>query len=158
MKICKVCLESDMLCSACNRKLENGNIKKVEVDLSRVLYKFGKEKGFVIDFVSALENDGKVFVVVESEHAAKFIGPGGRNIKKFSTMLGRQIKLLEKAEGNERHVIERMIGVPVLGINKIYSGAESYKIRVEKRYTRAVQPLSNVVGKVLNKKVSFIFE
>ena len=158
MKICKVCLESDMLCSACNRKLETGEIRKVEVDLSRAMHNFGKEKGFVVDFISALEKNGKVFVVVESKHVSKIIGPGGRNIKKISETLGKQLKLLEKAEGAEKHVIEKMIGAPVIGINKVYSGGESYKVRVEKKYMRSVQPLADIVGKVLNRKMSFVFE
>ena len=147
-----------MLCSACNRKLESGEIKRIEVDLSRAMHNFGREKGFDMDFLSALEKNGKVFVVVESRHASKVIGPGGRNIKKISEMIGRQMKLLEKAEGTEKHVIEKMIGAPVIGINKIYSGGESYKVRVEKKYMRSVQPVMDIVGKVLNKKMSFVFE
>lgn len=158
MKICKVCLESDILCSACNRRLESGVISRVDVDLSHAIYKFGKEKSINIDFLSSIESDGRVFVVVESRHAAKFIGPGGRNIKKISEMLGRQVKLIEKSEGSEKQVIEKMIGAPVLGINKTYSPAESYKVRVERRYARLVQPLGGVVGKALGKNISFIFE
>lgn len=158
MKICKVCMESDMLCGACNRRLESGETKRIEVDLSRVLHKFGKEKGFSIDFVSAVENNGKVFAVVESRHVSKFIGPGGRNIKKVSETLGRQIKLLEKAEGSEKHVIEKLIGAPVIGINKVYSGGEFYKVRIEKRYLKIVHPLAGIVGNVLGKKINFVFE
>ena len=51
-----------------------------------------------------------------------------------------------------------MIGAPILGINKIYSGGESYKVRVEKKYMKSVKPLTTIVGKTLNKKMSFVFE
>ena len=158
MKICKVCLQSDMLCGACSKKVESGQVKQIDIKLSRVLNKVNKEKSFDMDFIHAIEDGSRLFVVVESKHAARFIGSGGRNIKELSKLLGKQVKLLEKAEGSDKHVIEKLIGAPVLGINKLYSNGESYKVRVESRYIKSVQPLSNVVGMMIGKKVSFVFE
>ncbi len=158
MKICKVCLQSDILCAACNKKLEGGKIKNIEVGLSRAIHVIGKERSFDADFLFAEESSGRVFIVVESKYAARFIGPGGRNIKKLSQSIGKPIKLLEKASGSEKHVIEKLIGAPILGINKIYSTGESYKVRIERRFMKNVQPLSSVVSKILGKKVSFVFE
>ena len=158
MKICKVCLQSDILCGACNRKLEEGRISRMDVALSRALHEINKERNADTDFLCAIEDAGKIFVVVDSRHAARFIGPGGKTIKKISAVLGKQVKLLEKADGGDRHVIEKLIGAPVLGINKVYDGGESYKVRIEVRYARKVRPLSSIVGKILDKKISFVFE
>lgn len=158
MKICKVCLSSDILCSGCSRKLEEGKITKTDVKMSRAVQKLSEETGIDVDFIQSYEHEGRIFVIVESRHAAGFIGPGGRNIKKLSEILGKPVKLLEKAEGSERHVIEKLIGAPVLGINKVYSNGESFKIRVERRYMRNVQPLTGMIAKILGKKISFIFE
>ncbi len=157
MKICKVCLQSNMLCSACNKKLDSDEIKEIDVKLSRELHRINKERDTNLDFLSTVEDGSKLFVVVDSKHAARFIGPGGRNIKKLSQDLGKQIKLLEKTEGSDKHVIEKLIGAPIVGINKVYP-EESLKVRVERRYRKNVQPLAAVVGKVINKKVSFVFE
>ena len=153
MKICSVCLSSDILCSGCLRRLEKGEISRTDVELSRALHKIGG-----IDFLQTFEEDGRLFVVVESAHAKKFIGPGGKNIRKISELLGRQVKLMEKASGSEKHIIEKLIGEPVHGVNKVYAGGEFFKIRVERRFARNVMPLKDVIGKVLNKKVSFVFE
>jgi transcription antitermination factor NusA-like protein len=159
MKICAICRQSDMLCGACTKRVEEGLIKKSDVALSRAIYKIGKESGYDIDFVESVEAGGRLFVIVESQYAGRFIGPGGRTIKKISEMVGKQIKLLEKAEGSDRHVIERMIGAPIMGINKVVStGGEAMKVRVEGRYRKMVEPVSGVVGRVLNKKISFVYE
>lgn len=158
MKICKVCLQSNILCSACSKKLDSGEIKEIDVKLSRELHNINKERDTDVDFLSAAEGGGKLFVVVESKHAARFIGPGGKNIKKLSERLGKQLKLLEKTEGSDKHVIEKLIGAPIIGINKIYTGIESYKVRVEKRYMKNVQPMAGIVGKIIGKNVSFVFE
>lgn len=147
-----------MLCGACSRKVESGQVKPVEIELSRALNKINKEKSFDTDFLYAIEDGSRLFVIVESRHAGRFIGPGGRNIKELSKILGRQVKLLEKAEGSDKHVIEKLIGVPILGINKLYSNGESYKVRVERRYMKSVQSLSSVVSMMIGKKVSFVFE
>ena len=135
MKICKVCLQSNMLCSACNKKLDSDEIKEIDVKLSRELHRINKERDTNLDFLSTVEDGSKLFVVVDSKHAARFIGPGGRNIKKLSQDLGKQIKLLEKTEGSDKHVIEKLIGAPIVGINKVYP-EESLKVRVERRYSR----------------------
>ena len=159
MKICKVCLTSNMLCNACAKNVESGSIKQVDVSLSRALYIIEKESGYDIDFVETVESNGKLFVVVPSAHAARFIGPGGRTIKKLADAVGRPIKMLEKAEGSDKHVIAKLIAAPIIGINKIYStSGEAMKVRVERRYMKNVQPLEDVAGKVLRKKISFVFE
>jgi transcription antitermination factor NusA-like protein len=158
MKICKVCLQSDMLCGACAKKLEDGLIRKVDIDLSRAVHKIGKDSGYDIDFLDTIDGGTRLFVIVESRYAGRFIGPGGRTIKKISELVGKQIKLVEKATGTDKHIIEKMIDAPVIGINRIYDGKESYKVRVEQRYRRNVEPVADVIGKLLNKKVSFIFE
>ena len=154
MKICKVCLSSDLLCSGCSRKLDEGMITKTDIALSRTLHEINQKS----DFIEAFEENGRIFVIVDTKHTREFIGPGGKNIRKLSETLGKPVKLLERATGTEKHIIEKLIGAPVLGINKIYSNGESFKVRLEKRYARNVQSLAGVVGKILNKKVSFVFE
>ena len=163
MKICKVCLSSDLLCSGCSRKLDEGMITKTDIALSRALHEINQKS----DFIEAFEENGRLFLIVDTKHTKEFIGPGGKNIRKLSEALGKPIKLMEKATGTEKHIIEKLSGAPVLGINKVYSNqkaskentsGESFKVRVERRYVRNVQPLAGVVGKILNKKVSFVFE
>jgi transcription antitermination factor NusA-like protein len=159
MKICSVCRQSDMLCNACSKKVEEGQIKKVDVELSKALTKIGKEKGFDLDYVEIIDNGRMLFVVVESEMAGKFIGPGGKTINRISEMVGKRVKLLEKTEGSDKIVIEKLIGAPVVGVNKIFSvSGEAMKVRVQKKYARNVQPLASIVGKILDKKISFVFE
>ena len=159
MKLCKVCLTSDMLCSVCSRHVDSGAIKKIDVDLSRALYKISKESGFEIDFVDTVESNGRIFVIVESKYAARFIGPGGRTIKKLVEAVGRPIKMLERAEGSDKHIIEKLIAAQIIGINKVYTqSGEAMKVRIDRRYMKNVQPLADVAGKVLGRKISFVFE
>jgi transcription antitermination factor NusA-like protein len=159
MSICKVCLQSDMLCNACAKKVDSGEIKKIGVDLARALFKISKESGHDIEFLEAIEGKDRLFVIVESKYAGRFIGPGGRTIKKLSEIVGKQIKLLEKAEGSDKQVIEKILCVPVVGINKIYTtGGEALKVRIDAKYRRNTETVVPLLGKIMNKKISVIFE
>src|SRR3989344_6309223 len=51
MKICKVCLSSDILCAGCSRRLEDGKITKTDIDISRAIHKISREKDFNVYFV-----------------------------------------------------------------------------------------------------------
>jgi len=56
-------------------------------------------------------------------------------------------------------VIEKLIAAQIIGINKVYSaGGESTKVRIDRRYMKNVQPLSDIAGRVLGRKISFVFE
>ncbi len=158
MKVCKVCQQSDMLCSACSKNVQEGKIKQIDVELCKALNAINKEKNYDLDFLETVDDNGKLYVIVESGLAGKFIGPGGRTIRKISETIGKQIKLLEKTTGNDKTVIEKLIGTPIIGVNKVYFGAESYKVRVSRKYIKNVQPLTSVVEKILDKKVNFVFE
>ncbi len=158
MKICKVCIQSDMLCSACSKKLEEGKIKQVEVDFFRAMRKLSKDKAFDIEIIDVLESGNRIFVVAESMYAKRIIGPGGKNVKKLSEDLGKPIKVLEKTNGTTKEIIEKLIGVPVLSVSTVYSPSESYKIRIDARYKKNTEPLSNIVGEVVGKKVTFAYQ
>ena len=157
MKLCRVCAQSDMLCSACSRRVESGEISKVEIALTRAIRKLGKEGDYSVDFIAAIERAGRIYVIVDSKHAARFIGPGGRNVKKLSQIMGKPVKMLVKTTGTEKHVIEKLVGAPVIGINKVYDGVESLKVRLEKKYA-SVGPLEGIVSGIIEKKIKFVFE
>ncbi len=152
MKICKVCAQSDMLCAACQKKLEDGQIKQAEVDFYRAVKELG------VELVDVLERGNRLYVIADSNNSRKIIGPGGKTIRKISEQLGKQIKVLEKTEGTDKEVIEKLIGVPVKGVNTVYSPSESYKIRLDKKYRKMAEPLKSVVSEIIGKKITFVFE
>lgn len=152
MKICNVCLKSDFLCSGCSKKAEEGLISKTDIDLSRALFRLGIET----DFMKSFPQDNYVFVLASKKQAGLLIGREGKNAKRLSIMLDKNLRVVENTD-DERKLIERVLGVQVLGINKVYGDNELYKIRVEKRFRdRLVPPAA--VSKIINKNAQFVFE
>jgi transcription antitermination factor NusA-like protein len=151
MKICSVCLKSDILCPGCNKKLNTGAITKTDVDIVRSLFKLGIET----DFIRSVDI-GPVFILATKPQAGLLIGRSGRNAKRLGIMLGKDVRIIENTN-DEKTLIERILGVQVLGINKVYGAKEIYKVRLERKSRFRVGDASTV-AKILDKNVQFVFE
>jgi predicted PilT family ATPase len=145
-------LKSDMLCSACNSKLQVGEITKADLAISRAIYSFRPDASFT----SYIETKNFIIVLADKDNARKIIGKAGRNVKKMSEILKTHVKIVEI--GPHTVMLEELLSVPVLAINKVYGNSESYRVRIEKKFHKRVRFPSSVAAKVINKPVEFIFE
>lgn len=155
-KICKMCLKSDMLCNACNKKVESGEISRTELDVARALSALENAASF-----SRAVDTGKRIIVMCSKHnVSKIIGRGGRNAKKLESDLKRRIRIIgTDSLIDDKSALESLLNAPVIGINILYSGSESYRIRVEKKFERRMdKDVIGVLGKLFDKKTEVVFE
>ena len=151
MKICKICVNNDILCGACSAKLNRGEITELYVSVCRALRKSGIEA----DFEKAVEN--KDFVMIVSSDASKLIGRGGRNAKKIEELVGKKVRIIEKAD--KKAMAEKILSTPVIGVNVLYSGDEKYRIRIQSIYRRKIsQGMISVAEDILGKKVEVVYE
>lgn len=158
LKICNVCLQSNFLCSACNKKMEHKEMTKTDVAVSRALYNLSKDvKNFNADFLRAIETEKFIVILVDRAHAGKIIGTGGKNVKTLGEILKKNVKIIERA--GEKQMLEKLLNVPILALNKVYSGQEKIRIRIEKRYRNKVNlNLKPAIEKLLEKPVEIVFE
>ncbi len=151
-KICKICMNNDMLCQACNGKLSKGEIAPVEVEIVRALHKLEIEA----DFVRAVY-DGFVYILADKRDARLLIGRGGRNSKKLELEMKKKVRIIENAD--EKEVIERVLGADIIGINIVYSPRQTRKIRVQRLFRHRVKPDSvKALGSLLDKEYEVVFE
>lgn len=140
-----------MLCNACNRLLLEGRISQTDVDLARALEKLhvGAE------FLRTVDHENRV-IIIAGKDAGKIIGRSGKNAMALASLLGRELDIIE--QGDEKKMIEKMLRVPTLGINKVYGRQERYRVRVERRFRAKIKTDSLLISKVLLKPVEIIFE
>ena len=153
MKICNVCLANNFLCSGCTKKLERKEITNIDIEVSRAIHKLGLEA----DFSRSYEDDGFVAVFANKMHSGILIGRAGRNVKRLSLMLEKDVRIVETTD-DERKMVERVLNVPVLGINKVYSKNETYRVKVQRLYRNRVTGMDSLLKKIVGKNVEFIFE
>ncbi|MDI6721064.1 MAG: KH domain-containing protein [Candidatus Aenigmarchaeota archaeon] len=151
MKICKICMANDILCSACSKKVEKGEIRGDDVKISRYL----NSKG--MDFIRSFESDGKVYIIVEEAEMGNIIGKSGKNVKGLGKILGKEIKILQKEE--PKSMMEKTLDAPVVGINKIYGQNEFYRIRIDKRARKKLRKgFEKVIESILESRAEIVFE
>jgi transcription antitermination factor NusA-like protein len=153
LKICKICVKNDILCSACGRKLEKGEISHHDVKISRFLDSIYEGASFLKSF----EAGGKVYVIVNEPDMGKIIGKSGKNVKKLGEMLGKDVKVLQKED--EKRMIEKAFNVPVNGINKVYGQNEFYRVRIDKKAKRKFKEgFGSAIESIIGSKAEIVFE
>ncbi len=151
MKLCSVCISSDILCSGCQRKLDSSLISNADVEVSRALAKVIKGK---TDFVHATEHKNQIIIVCEKKDAKLIIGRGGKNVREISKLLGKDVRVIEKSD--EKKMLEDILGAPVVGINIAYPD-ETKRIRIDKRF-RKLRADTVMLEKIMGSKYEITFE
>ncbi len=156
MKICKLCLKSDMLCNACNKKVESGEISRAELDVARSLSKI--EEG--LEFSKAVDAGRKIVILCGKSDVSRIVGRGGRNAKKLEKDLKKSVKVIgTDSLADDKNALESLFNVPVIGINILYSGSESYRIRIEKKFERRIdKDIIKILDRLFGKKAEVVFE
>lgn len=134
-RICSVCLNSDILCAACRKKVGNGEVSETEI---RVLKALGDvSKSFrplaEVEIKKVIEGGKTIVLVTRKGDAPRVVGKKGVMAKKLSRIVGRPLRVVDESD-NMKEFIEGLISpVPVIGINVVYSdGEESLKVMIPK--------------------------
>jgi transcription antitermination factor NusA-like protein len=119
------------LCTACEAKLEVGQINVYDIEVSRVLYElFGDEASFH----RAIDTEDYVILLTESRDVGKIIGKSGANIKLLSKRLGKKVRVV--GEDDFEEMVKAFIApARVRGINTVYleNGVQAVRVRVDER-------------------------
>ena len=135
--ICNVCLKSDVLCSSCEEKLENGDINELEIQISRKLQELSDEYGSLRDseILKVYEAENVVVIVTAEGDGAKVVGRSGEIVKKVAEEIDKSIRVVEKSESN-REVIKGLLSpAEIESVNTVFSPEGEYKkIVVDEEY------------------------
>ena len=151
MKLCSICRTSEILCSGCRKKLDTGHITQTEIEVSRALAKVIEDA----DFLKAVEHKNQIILLCDTGKARFLIGRAGKNVRELSRLVGKDVRIIEKAD--EKTMIENILGSPVVGINIVYGGIETKRIRVDSNYRR-LRGDAELLEKLLENKYEILFE
>ena len=163
--ICNVCLKSDVLCSNCEEKLEDGEITELEIKVSRILKDLSNEYGSLRDSeIKHVYNTENVLVVVTAEgDGAKVVGRGGEIVKEIAERVDQSIRVVEQSEEN-REVIKGLLSpAEIRSINTVFKpDGEAQKVVVPKEYkgkvNLSVEELEKLVSSITDTDYQISFE
>lgn len=129
--ICTICAKTGVLCSACESKLEKGQISELDVELSKILYESGVDE---IGFERVIETTNFIVILTKKENVGKIIGKGGNNIRLLSKRLGKKVRVI--GTGNLQETMYDFIApAQITSINTVYmpDGKTVRRVRVNKK-------------------------
>jgi len=131
--LCKVCLESDILCNVCDEKIKRGNFSKQELDTFRKLHELSKSIKVLNEIeIRRILGKDRLLIITRKGDAPKLIGRNGRVVKKLSNILKKNIKVMEENDDIKTFVQDIVYPVPVLGVNIVYGKNKIWIVRLSK--------------------------
>lgn len=163
--ICNVCLKSDVLCSNCEEKLEEGKINELEIQISRKLKELSDEYGSLRDseILHIYDTENVVVVVTAEGDGAKVVGRSGEIVKKVAEEIDKSIRVVEKSE-TDRDVIKGLLSpAEIESVNTVFAPeGEHKKIVVSEEYegkiNMSVEELEDMIEKITGTYYQLSFE
>lgn len=152
--ICRVCLKSDVLCSACQEKLESGTISEGDVEVSRFLYTLEDKFKSLQDakLVKVVEGDS-IILVAERGHAARIVGKQGSIVKVLAKHFNKSIKVIELSK-DVKEFVRNLI--PNASVNILYTtDGERYKI-ITKEQRVKLREVESVIRSMFKRPVEIV--
>lgn len=131
--LCEVCLKSSTLCKTCKEKVKNENFSKGEIDVFRSFYRLSKKLKLLEEVeIKRIFGKDKLIIVTGKGDAPKLIGKKGKIVKKISSFLKKNIRVIEENSDIKSFVQDMIYPIPVLGVNIVYGKNKKYVVRIPK--------------------------
>lgn len=163
--ICNVCLKSDVLCSGCQEKLDEGEITELDIKIARILQDLSNEYGSLRDseIVKAIDTENVIVIVTGEGDGAKVVGKGGEIVKEIASQVDKSIRIVEKSDDN-REVIQGLLSpAEIESINTVFKpDGQSKKIVVDEEYEGKInmsnEEFEHVVEEITGEEYELSFE
>ena len=163
--ICNVCLKSDVLCSNCKEKKEQGDINELEIKISRKLKQLSDEYGSLRDseILHIYDTENVVVLVTAEGDGAKVVGRSGEIVKKVAEEISKSIRVVEKSS-NDRDVIKGLLSpAEIESVNTVYAPeGEHQKIVADEQYegkiNMSTDEFEQIIEKITGTKYLLSFE
>jgi len=152
-ELCQFCLRSGILCSKCKRKVEKGEVSKLDLEIARLLVSMEDTYPPLqdVNFHKAIEANGVLAIIVKRGDIAKMLSYGGKITKLLEKKIKKSIRVLEY-NSNERKFLEDLFApLNILTINKIWLPDGSTETRVilkRKRSSLNISAMKEIAKKV----------
>jgi transcription antitermination factor NusA-like protein len=120
--ICGICLNSDMLCMACKKKFDSGEVTESDIRIARIINAAAKDFKPLdeVKLKKVIEGKNVALIICGKGDAAKLIGKDGIMIKKLSKLAKKPLRVLEETDDIKEAVKKLIYPVPLLRLNILY--------------------------------------
>jgi len=158
--ICDICAKSGMLCTACEKKLQEGKITKLEVDLVQALYKLTKGE---VGFERAIELEDAVIIFAKKDDIGKIIGKKGAHIRELSKKTGKNVRVVGTDNARDA-ILDFIAPARVKDIRRVFlpDGSELSRVTIDKSDEQKLRltpgEMQRIITALTNTKSEIRFE
>jgi transcription antitermination factor NusA-like protein len=162
--VCGVCLNSDMLCAACQDRFDKGKVTQKEIDVSRFLFSLSdKVKSLSNVKIVKIMDSGTLIIISKRGDAAKLVGKNGFVVKALAKEFKKSIRVLEECDTLKNFATNLLSPVSLSGVNTLYTPeGEVYKFRISSsfrgRMNLTPESFTDIIQSMYHRKAELIFE
>jgi len=158
--ICEFCAKTDTLCGNCEKKLRDGTLSRLDVDLSKYLYE--KHPDLDLEYVSSFAARDAIVLFFKGEIGA-IVGRGGKNAMELSKKFGKRVKIINLNTDIKKVISDIIYPVTLMGVNTVFTQkGEVSKIRLAKREMMSIpfdiSSLEKILFNLMQKRIRISFE
>jgi len=161
-KICDACIKSEVFCNSCQRKIDSGEVSKIEIDIAKFLFNLRDRIRSLEDAKIIKVLDGHAIIIItEKGSAAKIVGRQGSVVKLLAKHFNKPIRVVEADDA--RKFIGNLVVPASATVSVAYAdGKECYRIRILKsqknRLPLEASEIKTAVKEIFNKSADVLFE
>lgn len=163
--LCSMCQESDMLCTGCKQKVEDGDITEIAVEVSRLLHEISQDIPTLedVEIKEVRQASNAIVIITAKGDGPRVVGKNGEVVKQLADHFDKSIRVVEDS-GDPEEVIENLLEpVDVQSINTVYKpDGEEKKVVVseddERRVPISKDDFRQIVGKLTDREYTLSFE
>ncbi len=158
--LCSFCIDSGTLCNACEKKLEDGMVTKLDLELIKFLNE--KYHDFDVEYLSSFEGRDIIIIFMKGDIGG-IVGKGGKGALELKKIFGKKIKIINM-NGKIKEVVSDIIHpIKLVGINTVYKAdKELIKIRfLKKDFAKMpidINSLKKILFNLFDKDIEIVFE
>ncbi len=133
--LCSLCRTSDILCQACQRHADSGEISKPELAFFRELAKLAETgKPDTNSVTRVFDRPEALIIFCRPQELSALIGRGGKNIHAFSAAVKKPVQLVPDTTDRDQFLKALLHPVPIMATAVVYiRGGQSLRITVSRR-------------------------
>lgn len=157
LPICEICAKTGVLCNSCETKLKNNEISDLDVKISKIIYRLGKDIGFK----RAIDTDDFVIILTNKRDIGKIFGVGGENIKVLESELGKPIRVVS-AESTEELVYSFVSPANIISVSRLFKtdGSVVKRVTINKKDMNKlrmdISDIKKIVSTLTNEKIEIV--
>jgi len=153
----RLCITSKRLCNNCQKKLDNGKVSELDIEISNILLNSAKSQKYLnsISVTNIIETSNTIYIIVKAGDLKPLLRAGNHLDKQLKTYKNKNYTFVEGTKNTKKlveHLLSPIIPISTSTVMLPPDGDKELKVQVKKGDKSSLLPsleLSQVTRAIL---------